>query len=248
MGHAPSSRANGLRGRAVSRDSVGGGCPPIWDRCVCLCEGPSREWSLKKSPHCQVSVFSERGLRGRTIGDVDLSARTCPPWLGQHREKISSIVRWPVRGHLEERLSPVRPSARGRPALLRDLCASVFPSSGEVLKHRETEDTERGERGESKHRPSLQRRDSIGRRCHRFGSAGASPSRMGVAIAVGWNGSGLLRVGRARMSAYARFDELPGGPCHRRHARARATCRMNFPVPSSRRWDRALGGRERNRR
>ncbi|AMV19167.1 hypothetical protein VT03_14855 [Planctomyces sp. SH-PL14] len=56
------------------------------------------------------------------------------------------------------------PAAGRRAGSAPRLCASVFPSSGRDLKHRETEDAER-------------HRGLIGRGSHRRGSAGASPSR-----------------------------------------------------------------------
>ena len=129
-----------------------------------------------------MGVVPRRGRRSIGTGFV------CPC----NTPKNCPIVRWPDRRNLTRWLSPTTNRRASPPPPLWDLCASVFPSSGRILKHRETEGTE--ERGQSTQAFPAQRRESIGRGSHRCGSAGASPSRGTGDVPVLSSLPGLVRI------------------------------------------------------
>jgi hypothetical protein len=79
-----------------------------------------------------------------------------------------------VRGGPGAALPRLRPFGAGSPSLLRDLCASVFPSSCRDL-ILERSRTQRGDRVDTA--VLSEGRGSIGSWNHRCGSAGASASR-----------------------------------------------------------------------
>jgi len=80
-----------------------------------------------------------------------------------------------VRGEAGS-LPLARWSERGISFFLRDLCASAFPSSGRVLKHRETEDAEKT--------------GMVARRAvSRIDRPRVPPPRLGWSLALPWDGS-----------------------------------------------------------
>jgi hypothetical protein len=146
-------------------------------RCLCVV--------LKKSPHCQVSAFCERGARAaddrrrRSIG-----ARLPGP--GQRREKIA-----PLSGREGRRGSPFvvppggTPLGYGRCFAMNPGSSAARPTLGcraSLLRSREERLFVRG-RGMSSRSigapglPSARSRAGTGSGSHRRGSAGASPSR-----------------------------------------------------------------------
>ncbi|AMV18490.1 hypothetical protein VT03_11405 [Planctomyces sp. SH-PL14] len=131
----------------------------------CLKEGVSKRGQRAGCP------LTSSPARGANSGWARFSVRAfakCVP-------KILRLSGLRVRGEAGS-LPLARWSERGISFFLRDLYASVFPSSGRVLKHRETEDAEKTARGMTRSL-AARRRGLIGRGSHRRGSAGASPSQ-----------------------------------------------------------------------